>query len=64
MIGSCSSIDLQVNRKGGRLVIELANDRVYTVCQQNELQLSRRDCVSTTAIESHIIYIICKKHLM
>ena len=31
MIGSCNSIDLQVNRKGGRLVIGWANDRVYTV---------------------------------
>ena len=31
MMGSCSSIDLQVNRKGGRLVIGSAYDRVYTV---------------------------------
>ena len=31
MSGSCSSIDTQVNRKGGRLVIGWAYDRVYTV---------------------------------
>ena len=31
MIGSCSSIDLQVNRKGGLLVIEWVNDPVYRV---------------------------------
>ena len=31
MIGSCSSIDLRVNRKRGRLVIGWANDRVPTV---------------------------------
>ena len=31
MIGSCNSIDLQVNRKGGWLVIGWANDRVPMV---------------------------------
>ena len=31
MIRSCSYIDLQVNRKGGWLVIEWAYERVYTV---------------------------------
>ena len=31
MIGSCSSISLQVTRKGGRLMIGWAYERVYTV---------------------------------
>ena len=31
MIGSCSSISLQVTRKGGRLMIRWAYERVYTV---------------------------------
>ena len=31
MIGSCSSISLQVIRRGGRLMIEWAYERVYTV---------------------------------
>ena len=31
MMGSCSYIDLQLNRRGGRLMIGSAYERVYTV---------------------------------
>ena len=34
MIGLGNSVDLQVNRKGGWLVIGWANERVYTVLYQ------------------------------